>query len=60
MPWALEKHKKYWTSDERKRLDWEGFLSLPLLGITSMAYDCDIPFDVESDYIPLPLIRNEV
>jgi hypothetical protein len=57
---AVAKHKEYWTSDERKRLDWEGFVSLPLLGIASLADACVLPFDVESDYIPLPLIRNTV
>jgi hypothetical protein len=58
--WAVEKHKKYWASDKQKQLDWEGFLSLPLLGIGSLANECNLTFDVESDYIPLPLIRNEV
>ncbi len=60
LAWALEKHKKYYTRDEMKRLDWEGFLSLRLLGLASLAFEYHIPFDVQSDYIPLPLIRNEV
>ena len=60
LAWALEKHKKYYTRDEMKRLDWEGFLSLRLLGLASLAFEYHIPFDVQSDYIPLPLVRNEV
>jgi hypothetical protein len=59
LAWALEHHKTYWTSDPLKRLDWEGFLSLPLLGITSLAYEWKLRFEIESDYIPLPLIRKE-
>ena len=60
LAWALERHMEYYTRDEMKRLDWEGFLSLPLLGLAALAFEYHIPFDVESDYIPTPLVRNEV
>lgn len=59
LPRAVKAHKKYWTKTEKRRLDWNGFLSIPLLGISALAYDRGFRFDVESEYLPMRLVRGE-
>jgi hypothetical protein len=59
LPKAVEAHKKYWTSTGDRSLDWDGFLAIPLLAVAALAYDRGFRFEVESEYIPVQLIRGE-
>lgn len=53
---ALELHKGYWSKTEDRRMDPDGFLAINLLGLAAMAYDRNIPFDVDSEYLPMSLV----
>lgn len=53
---ALELHQRFWTKDEERRTDPDGFISLPLLAIASLAKDAGMNVDVESAYIPKTLL----
>jgi len=55
---AAQLHKKFWTAGKRKREDWDGFLSIPLLGIAALAHDRKLPFELDCDYIPMHLVRG--
>ena len=56
---AAESHKKYWTSTKKRREDWDGFLSIPLLGIAALARDRGVAFDLDCDYVPGHLVRGD-
>jgi hypothetical protein len=57
---AAESHKKYWKSTKQRRQDnWDGFLSIPLLGIAAMAHDRKMPFELDCDYVPMDLVRGD-
>ena len=49
---ALEDHKTYWSADEDRLHNPDGFLPMELLGLAALAHDLDIPFEVESEYLP--------
>jgi hypothetical protein len=55
---AAQMHKEYWTSTMKRRRDWDGFLSIPLLGIAALAYDRNLPFELDCDYVPMSLVRD--
>ncbi|HET9379253.1 MAG TPA: immunity 49 family protein [Streptomyces sp.] len=55
---ALTWHKEYWTANEARSLSGEGLVALAPLAIACMAYDADLPVDVESPYIPRALLRR--
>jgi hypothetical protein len=56
---ALDYHRKFWDKEEDNRVrDPDGFLALPILGLVSMAYDSKVPVEVESDYMPRPLVEG--
>lgn len=57
---AAECHKEYWTSTEELSCDWDGFLSIPLLGAAALAYDRQIPFRVDCDYVPMRLVSGNI
>lgn len=57
LTYALERHKKYWGSAKNKT-DPEGFLALGPLALASLAHDCGIVVQVESDYVPRRLIEG--
>lgn len=52
-------HKKYWTRSEELREDWDGFLSFRLLAAAALGFDRKLPFDVDSEYLPMRLVRGE-
>lgn len=67
---ALEKvllnHRSFWSQKKVLRAggdpvnyDFNGFISLPLTAICTIAYDKDLQLDLESDYIPDFLITGE-
>ncbi|MFD9337781.1 immunity 49 family protein [Streptomyces sp. NPDC060028] len=58
---ALTWHKEYWTANEARALSGEGLVALGPLAIACMAYDADLPIEVESEYLPRALLkRNRV
>jgi Immunity protein 49 len=57
---ALQLHKKYWSSKEKLRKDFEGLVSLPLTAVAALAWDRGMRFDVESDYMPRSWVTGEL
>lgn len=55
---ALELHHRFWTKDQERRTKPDGFISLPLLAIASLAKDAGMTIDVESEYIPQVLLEG--
>ncbi|MEU4149571.1 immunity 49 family protein [Streptomyces sp. NPDC026659] len=53
---ALVWHKEYWSGDEARSRSGEGLVALGPLAIACMAYDANIPVDIESDYLPRHLL----
>jgi hypothetical protein len=56
---ALEDHKAFWSVIERRSRDPYGFIAWPLLAIASLAYELEMPLEVESDYLPPRLLHGE-
>lgn len=57
---AIEMHKKFWSSTEKLRKDFNGFVSLQLTMLAVIAWDRGMRFDVESDYIPTSWVRGKL
>jgi hypothetical protein len=55
---ALDAHKEFWSVNETTSRKPYGFIAWPLLAIASLAYDYDMPIEVESDYLPLRLLHG--
>lgn len=55
---AVETHKAYWTADEDRGGRIAGCLALGPLAIACLAYDAGFPIEVESDYLPKPLLER--
>lgn len=59
---ALEKsvtwHREYWTGNEARSKSGEGLVALGPLAIACMAFDADIPVEVESEYLPKHLLER--
>jgi hypothetical protein len=55
---ALKLHKAYWTLDEDREADIDGSIALGPLAIACLAYDGDIPIEVESEYLPKHLLQR--
>ncbi|MEV0370623.1 immunity 49 family protein [Streptomyces sp. NPDC050636] len=55
---ALKLHKTYWTMDEARETDIDGSIALGPLAIACLAYDGDIPIEVESEYLPKHLLQH--
>jgi hypothetical protein len=54
---GLRRHQVYWTRTLEQQRNWDGFLAFGLLGMASLADVRDMEFEVESDYLPMSLIR---
>ena len=52
-------HKKYWAKTATRRDDWDGFLSFPMLAAAALAHRRNLPFDVDSEYLPMRLVRGD-
>ncbi len=55
---ALLRHKQYWSNKERTN-DPFGYLALGPLALASFAYDINFPIEVESEYLPMRLVRGD-
>jgi hypothetical protein len=58
LQFALERHKKYWSSAKQKRSPM-GFLALAPLAFASLAHDAGLAIEVESDYLPGHLVGGD-
>jgi hypothetical protein len=56
---ALVLHRQYWSRSEDLARDPRGYFSLSLTGLAALAYDAGIPITVESDYLPMGLVRGD-
>lgn len=56
---ALLAHKRFWST-KKNEFDNNGWVSLRLTGICSLIWDNKkFPIEVESDYLPIWLVKNE-
>ncbi|MEU9368010.1 immunity 49 family protein [Streptomyces avermitilis] len=55
---ALKLHQVYWTLNEERATDIDGSIALGPLAIACLAYDGEIPIEVESDYLPKHLLQH--
>ncbi|UNO40667.1 immunity 49 family protein [Streptomyces sp. MST-110588] len=55
---ALELHKAYWTANEDRAADPDGRIALGPLAVACLAYDGEIPIEVESEYLPKHLLHR--
>ncbi|MDQ0941965.1 immunity 49 family protein [Streptomyces sp. V1I1] len=55
---ALKLHKAYWTLDEDREADIDGSIALGPLATACLAYDGEIPIEVESEYLPKHLLQR--
>jgi len=53
---GLELHRRYWTADEDRAADCDGFVALALLGVACLAYDAGMPVELDSEYLPKHLL----
>jgi hypothetical protein len=54
---AIERHKSYWSKGDRKG-DPVGYLALGAIAFSSLAVDTGIEVDVDSDYLPMTIVRG--
>lgn len=55
---ALEKHRQYWSKGQRKT-NPSGYLALGPLAMSVCAINIGIPIEVESDYLPMRLVKGD-
>ncbi|MFD5187146.1 immunity 49 family protein [Streptomyces sp. NPDC058357] len=55
---ALKLHQAYWTLNEERTADIDGSIALGPLAIACLAYDGELPIDVESEYLPKHLLQH--
>ncbi|WP_338672634.1 immunity 49 family protein [Streptomyces sp. SCSIO 30461] len=55
---ALKLHKAYWTLNQERTEDIEGSIALEPLAIACLAYDGELPIEVESEYLPIHLLHR--
>ncbi|MFE9454777.1 immunity 49 family protein [Streptomyces sp. NPDC006739] len=51
-------HKQYWADGEERAQSSDGLVALGLLAIACMAYDNDLPVEVQSQYLPKHLLQR--
>jgi hypothetical protein len=58
---AVIAHKKYWNKNkEDRKVDWNGFVAIELCALAAIAHDRGMKVEVESDYLPMPLVTGEI
>jgi hypothetical protein len=53
---SLELHRTYWTRNADRAKDSHGYIALAPTALASIAFDMDIPVEVESPYMPKHLV----
>ena len=54
---AVRGHRRYWSAGDRAA-DPDGLVAWPLVALASMAHDAGMRIEVDSDYVPLDLVRG--
>lgn len=52
LPKAADLHSEYWTSNKKRRDDWEGLFSIELTALSAIARDRGMPF--QTDVLTIP------
>jgi hypothetical protein len=55
---AVQLHKDYWTVNEERAKDPDGFIALGPLAMACLARDSDVAVEVESEYLPERLMSG--
>jgi Immunity protein 49 len=58
---ALDCFRDHWTddeADESRRMSVNGVIPLEVLGVACLAYDAQLPIEIESDYLPENLVKR--
>jgi hypothetical protein len=55
---AVTWHKDYWTADEARSLSGDGLVALGPLAMACLAYDADLPVEVDTPYLPKALLQR--
>ncbi|MFJ8676362.1 immunity 49 family protein [Streptomyces sp. NPDC093589] len=55
---ALKLHQTYWTLNEERRTDIDGSIALGPLALACLAFDGELPVEVESEYLPKHLLQR--
>ncbi|MFG2379963.1 immunity 49 family protein [Streptomyces avermitilis] len=53
---ALRWHREYWTADEERTTNPDGYVALGPLAMACFAHDAGFPINVESEYLPRHLL----
>src|SRR5205823_4334506 len=57
---SLVLHKKFWSSKAEWRRHPEGLIAYELSALAGLAHDRGISFEVESDYLPMPVVTGAI
>lgn len=55
---ALQLYDAYWSADDDRQRDRTGMIAAGPLAMACLAYDAEIPIDVESDYLPRHIVQR--
>ncbi|MEC3979849.1 immunity 49 family protein [Amycolatopsis sp. H20-H5] len=55
---ALELHKRFWTKEQERVNDPNGFVALGPLAVACLARDAGVAIEVESEYLPKHLLEG--
>ncbi|QGJ68669.1 Hypothetical protein PBC10988_3300 [Planctomycetales bacterium 10988] len=56
---ALEAHHDYWNIENAESVSSDAFLSFPLIALAGIAYNRGMRFEIDSEYLPMRLVRGE-
>ncbi|QGJ70916.1 Hypothetical protein PBC10988_26190 [Planctomycetales bacterium 10988] len=56
---ALEAHHDYWKIENAESVSSDAFLSFPLIALAGIAYNRGMRFEIDSEYLPMRLVRGE-
>ncbi|PTM58496.1 immunity 49 family protein [Desmospora activa] len=56
---AVDLHREFWTVDQYRATDPDGYFSLPLTAMAAIAHDIGMAVTVESEYLPARFIIGE-
>lgn len=58
LPKAADLHHKYWTANNERRNNWDGFLSVELTALAAIAHDRGMPVQIDAASIPNWLVTG--
>jgi hypothetical protein len=54
---AVDLHRTYWTKDDYRRRQPEGFVALGPLAVACLAREMGVPFEIDTPYLPAGLLQ---